>query len=157
MKSFTRLLAGAFLVTGMSIVNGAVIEVRLADTERTFDYEAVSDGTAPSQGVGNDLRIGTTVASSTAPRLASAILPFALPAIPAGEQITSATLSLFVVGQAATNQPTSLMNVDLYGLPIDPAPFDITNGRYFSGENDTALGVNKLQTDFLTSTTPRGD
>lgn len=154
MKLFKRLLASAFLATGMSIANGAVIEVRLADADRTFDYEAVSDGTAASQGVGNDLRIGTTVASTTTPRLASAILPFALPEIPAGEQITSATLSLFVVGQAVANQPTSAMNVDLYGLPVDAAPFDITNTRYFSGENDATLGVSKLQTDFLTSTTP---
>ena len=46
------------------------------------------------------------------------------------------------------------MNVDLYGLPVDAAPFDITNTRYFSGENDATLGVSKLQTDFLTSTTP---
>jgi PEP-CTERM motif len=102
------------------------------------------------------LRIGTTVASATAPRLASAMLPFQLPAIPAGQQTTSATLTLLVVGQATANQPRANQNVDLYGLPFDTAnpSFSITNARFFSGANDTTAGVTKLQDDFITPATP---
>jgi hypothetical protein len=139
-----------------SAATAAVIEVRLADDQRLFDYEAVSDGTNPSQGVSNDLRIGTTVAGS---RLASAILPFQLPPLPEGEEIVSATLTFLIVGQAATNQPRADQNADLYGLPFaasfaDPVSDVATyNARYFSGPNDTTTGVVKLQDNLLTPTT----
>jgi hypothetical protein len=113
----------------------------------TGDYEALSDGNT-SNGVSGALRIGSrTLNSSATPTAATAILPFALPAIPAGEEISSVTLSILTKNQTS-NLPVA--NADLYGIGLDAGPTVDPNGaNYFAGSNDAAAGVVKLQDDFL--------
>ena len=118
------------------------------------DYEANSTGVT-STGVSGDLRIGTIViAGASAARITSGILPFQLPAIPAGEVVTGATLDVLTVTDTVTatlRRPTASENGDLYGLPFDATPVDVTAARYFSGPNDTTAGVTKLQDNYLVS------
>jgi hypothetical protein len=113
------------------------------------DYEAyrqVDTGNyAISNGASGYLRIGsrTTGASGTA---ASAIFPFALPALGPDEIITGATLSVMSEVMSA-NFPVA--NIDLYGLPLDPAPVTQAGEWYYSGPQDPTPGVTKLQDNFL--------
>ncbi len=110
------------------------------------DYEALSNAST-STGTSTFLRVG--LRSATGPSFASAILPFALPAIPAGEEIIGATLTVEVLG-ATTNLPTA--NADLYGLPFDPGPaVDATSANYYSGpfSSTTTTGAEALQDDYL--------
>lgn len=131
----------------LTSANAAVFEVQ-SDILDHEAYQIVSTGAlAISNGTGGDNRIG----SRTSTTLSSSILPFSLPAIPAGDEITTATLSATFEGESA-----SLMieagdgNIDLYGLPFDATPFTQEAGRYFSGSNDTTAGVTKLQDNFFT-------
>jgi hypothetical protein len=111
------------------------------------DYEALSNNTT-SNGVSGALRIGTrTLNGSAAPTASTAILPFALPSIPAGEEISSVTLSILTKNQTS-NLPVA--NADLYGLGVDAGPaVDADGSHYFAGADDTTAGVVKLQNDFL--------
>ena len=113
------------------------------------DYEAHRQVDTGAFGVSNGasgyLRIGTRTLG-TSGTAASALFPFALPELAPGEVITSATLS--VLSEAMTgNFPVA--NVDLYGLPLDPAPVTQDGSWYFSGANDSTVGVTKLQDNFL--------
>lgn len=140
--SFKFLAAVAAPMLLASAANAAVITVS-ADLS---DYEALSSG-ATSTGVSGNLRIGTRTVGTT-PTIATTVLPFALPAIPAGEEIVSATLTVTTIAQTS-NLPTA--NTDLYGLPLDPAPVDVTAAppRYFTGSVDTDPTVQLLQNDYL--------
>jgi hypothetical protein len=138
------IFAAVGLVSGRA--SAAVFQIR----SDAADYEANSTGIT-STGVSGDLRIGTIVISPNA-RITSAILPFQLPALPAGEVVTGATLDVLTSTDTVTNtlrRPTASENGDLYGLPFDATPVDVTAARYFSGPNDTTVGVTKLQDNYL--------
>jgi hypothetical protein len=107
-------------------------------------------GDATSTGVSGAMRVGSrTVNSSTGFGTASSpIFAFALPAIPAGEAISTATLSIMTKNQTS-NLPPAGVNADLYGLPYNAAPLDSDVTRYYAGGNDTSTGVQKLQDNFL--------
>ena len=146
MRLTSFLLAG--LASGLLVIsaNGAVFN-QLSDP---LDREYTSDNVT-SNGVGNDLRVGVRVIDTS---IASGIFFFALPAIPAGETVTTATFTVELNATAGTSTPASDANVDLYGLPFDPQPLTtpanndaIIAERYFTGANDTRYP--KLQEDFF--------
>ncbi len=120
-----------------------------------LDREYLSNNST-SNGVSNDLRAGTRVASAdpAAQSIASPVFFFALPALPAGEVVDTAFLSLELNTAASTQTPVADANVDLYGLPFQAAPLatpaandPIILQRYYQGPNDTRYP--KLQEDFF--------
>ncbi len=148
MRRRSYMVAVAMSVVMFSGAHAAVIQVQ----SDILDYEAyktVSSGDlAISNGVAGDNRIG----SRTRTTLSSSILPFALPTILSGEEISSATLNVTFKGESS-----SLMieagdgNVDLYGLPYQASPVTQSATRYYSGPNDSTAGVTKLQDNFFTA------
>ncbi len=110
-----------------------------------LDYEAQDVG-ATSNGVSGSLRVGSrTLNTSATPTAVSAVLPFALPEIPAGEEIATAQLSVLTLA-ATSNLPVA--NADLYGMGFNAAPLE-QDVVYFAGGDDTTAGVTKLEDDFL--------
>jgi hypothetical protein len=140
---FATVVAATFLTASAS--QAAVFSVAAAPEDYEVHRQIDTGALATSNGVSGSLRVGsrTTGTSGTS---ATPIFPFALPAIPAGEEIISATFSVVTNSQTG-NLPTA--NADLYGLPHDVAPLDILTSRYFLGSNDTTAGVSKLEDDFL--------
>ena len=109
-----------------------------------LDYETQDVG-AVSNGVSGSLRIGSRTLTSGTPTATSAVLPFALPQIPEGEEIATAQLSILTAAQTS-NLPVA--NADLYGMGFNAAPLE-QDVAYYAGPNDTSAGVEKLEDDFL--------
>jgi hypothetical protein len=120
------------------------------DTYDASNPNGDNTGDAISAGVSGAMRVGSrTVSSSTGfGTAASPIFAFELPALPAGEAVSSATLSIMTKTQTS-NLPASGVNADLYGLPYDAAALDQDPTRYYAGGNDTTSGVELLQDNFL--------
>jgi len=142
MRAFFKVLTVIATPAVLSVpaVKGAVLTVN-ADPA---DYEALDTATT-SNGVSGSLRVGGRTVGAT-PTFASALLPFALPALAAGETISNVTLSVQTLTQTS-NLPAADANVDVYGLAFDAAPADQPASRYFSGPNDAT--ATKLQDNFL--------
>jgi hypothetical protein len=137
-------------VAALTLVVSSTAALRAAEitiAADTGDYEALTNGTT-SNGVSGALRVGSrTLNTSATPTAATPLLPFALPAIPAGEEISTVTLSILTKNQTS-NLPVA--NADLYGVGVDAGPtVDPLGSYYFAGADDSASGIVKLQDDFL--------
>lgn len=113
-----------------------------------------NDTRVDSVGGFQDLGDGTNWAgellASTPDMSVSSIFIFDLPAIPVGEAVTAATLTLRL-----TNPGPSGYNIDLYGLTRTASTTPVGAGDYFSGANDASNA--KLADNFATSLTPVGN
>jgi hypothetical protein len=143
------------LALGIS-ANAAQIESDIAD------YEAIltpsSSAVSTSNGTGGDLRVGARTSST----LSSAVFGFALPALGAGDTISSATLT--ITGEGENNRvPLAGAHIDLYGLGFSHGTtyaslgdglqhLDQDGNRQYQGPDDMTVGVTKLQDDLVSST-----
>jgi hypothetical protein len=147
MKVKGYVFSASLVLALSSLASAATIQVQ-SDIRDYEAFKTVSSGVlATSNGVGGDNRIG----SRTTATLSTSILPFALPAAPGGD-ILSATLTVQFEGESASLKiEAGDGNIDLYGLPhATSAGFAQDAARYFSGPNDAAAGVTKLQDNFYT-------
>jgi len=141
-------IVGACFSSAAALASAATLQVQ-SDVRDYEAFQTVSSGVlATSNGVGGDNRIG----SRTTTTLSSSILPFALPAVASVNDIASATLTVVFEGESASLKiEPGDGNIDLYGLPYAAAAgFAQDANRYYSGPNDGASGVVKLQDDFFT-------
>ncbi len=108
------------------------------------DQVVLSDGTL--RFVGDPAaRVGLGYNTTTP---AAYVMPFKLPAIPAGERIISATLSLNIEGWYNSS---ALHNVDLYGIGTVSATSAVNTGYYVNGLNPaTNASAHLLQDNFIT-------
>ena len=143
--AFHKTLALAASVFTASAAQAAIFSIPAVLEDYEAHRQADTGALAVSNGVSGSLRVGSRTLGATG-TVSTPIFPFALPEIPAGEEIVSATFSVVTNSQTA-NLPVA--NADLYGLPFDAAPVDQLTSRYFTGSNDTTAGVNKLEDDFL--------
>jgi hypothetical protein len=149
MKFKYELLALAACALLINCAGAAVIQVQ----SDNLDYEAhkntSTSALAISDGVQGDNRIG----ARTTTTWAASILPFAIPSIPSGEQIVAATLNVTFKGETIVSglrPDPGDGNIDVYGLPFDPAPVAQDPNRWYGGPNDVTAGVTKLQDEFMT-------
>jgi hypothetical protein len=149
MKFKLYLIALAACALLINRAEAAVIQVQ----SDQLDYEAYkntsTNALAISDGVQGDNRIGARTSSTWS----ASILPFALPNIPGGEQIVAATLNVTFKGEtilSGLRPDPGDGNIDIYGLPIDPAPVAQDPNRWYGGPSDGTAGVTKLQDEYMT-------
>lgn len=88
-----------------------------------------------------ELKIGKSAVDGS-PNLTSAIIPFQLPAIPEGEEITEATLKVYV--SFGREWIEDECHVDLYGLPYKNTSVISSNDHYagvYIDSDDTVVGI----------------
>ncbi|HTL29477.1 MAG TPA: PEP-CTERM sorting domain-containing protein [Tepidisphaeraceae bacterium] len=148
MKLQLLFVAGAAALALAGPVSADVIQSDIADYEAYYTITSTGTvtGEAISNGTGGDIRVGARTGSTKT----AGIFPFALPGLGSGQVITSATLTIKARGDD-TRAPLAGSHVDLYGLPVDAAPFDQLASRQYQGANDTSAGVTKLQDNFISA------
>ncbi|MEO9968175.1 MAG: Ig-like domain-containing protein [Reichenbachiella sp.] len=100
-----------------------------------------------------DLKIGKSAVDGSA-NLTSAIIPFELPAIPDGEEITDASLSVYVSFGREWIEDNCY--VDLYGLDYQSS-VAISSSDHYSGAFGTGNGSDTgIEDDYFQKNVPRG-
>jgi parallel beta-helix repeat protein len=120
---------GDILVINASPEDGFVSDPALVTDNNP---QALSAYTVDGEKIG--MKGGSSDANGDA-NLTSIVIPFRLPELPAGKEITSASLRVYVnYGRKLTDT-----NLDLYGLECRTLP-DISTDDYYSGEFGTGNG-----------------
>ncbi|MEO9475950.1 MAG: choice-of-anchor Q domain-containing protein [Cyclobacteriaceae bacterium] len=149
------------LVRGITLVWGMLCLISLARAQSTVDITAASDDgyvSDPSIITENNpyiygfMKVGKSAVTGD-PHLTSAIIPFEIPEIPEGSEITDASLKVYVsFGREWTN-----CNVDLYGLSFQSSS-TISSDDYFSGVFGTGNGFDfGIEDDFFAKNVDLGN
>lgn len=148
------------LVRGITLMSTILCLISLSRAQSTVDVTASADDgyvSDPSVITENNpyiygfLKVGKSAVTGD-PHLTSAIIPFEIPEIPEGSEITSASLKVYVsFGREWTN-----CNVDLYGLSFQTSSA-ISSSDYFSGVFGTGNGSDYgIEDDFFSKNADLG-
>ncbi|MEP4534427.1 MAG: choice-of-anchor Q domain-containing protein [Cyclobacteriaceae bacterium] len=124
------------LVSGITLMSAMLCLISLAKAQNTVNVTAAADDgyvsdpaivTENNPYIYGFMKVGKSAVTGD-PHLTSAIIPFEIPEIPEGSEITDASLKIYVsYGREWTN-----CNVDLYGLSFQTTSA-ISSDDYYSG------------------------
>ncbi|WP_309399607.1 right-handed parallel beta-helix repeat-containing protein [Cerasicoccus maritimus] len=136
------LLAGAALS-----IPSSLFAAQFDIAAETTDNEIYSDSTQKSWPYNSTVRTGN--GNTTAGQQSTHVIPFALPTIPSGEEVTAASLSINLQGWH--NYGANLTNIDVYGLETTQSSSSTLIAHYVDGANPSSNSdATLVSSDLLT-------
>lgn len=115
----------------------------------SLDNSAASDGSTGSWAYGGSFRIGQ--GGTTSGVQSTHVIPFELPTLPQGEEVTAATLSFNLQGW--NNWGSNLSNLDVYGIDATQITATVLTSHYVDGANPSSNSLAVLLSDDLVTPT----